>query len=109
MGLFDRFRKRIHEVADETDQDALSVDAASEEAKELLQPTPQIQPEEEWDDLENLESTPEAAPETDGDDDWDTWDDDEPIVPVASGRKNGNYWNVKNGNERKRKHKRRRP
>ena len=87
MGLFDRFRKRIHEVADETDQDALSVDAASEEAKELLQPTPQVQPEEEWDDLENVESTPEAAPETDGDDDWDTWDDDEPIVPVALSKK----------------------
>lgn len=87
MGLFDRFRKRIHEVADETDQDALSVDAASEEAKELLQPTPQVQPEEEWDDLENVESTPEAAPETNGDDDWDTWDDDEPIVPVALSKK----------------------
>jgi len=87
MGLFDRFRKRIHEVADETDQDALSVDAASEEAKELLQPTPQVQPEEEWDDLENVESTPEAAPETDGDDDWDTWDDDEPIVPVTLTKK----------------------
>lgn len=87
MGLFDRFRKRINEVADETDQDALSVDAASEEAKELLQPTPQVQPEEEWDDLENVESTPEAAPETDGDDDWDTWDDDEPIVPVALSKK----------------------
>ena len=36
MGLFDRFRKRVGEVADETDGDALSVDADSEEAKAYL-------------------------------------------------------------------------
>ena len=37
MGLFDRFRKRVHEVAEETDGDALSVEATSEEAQALLQ------------------------------------------------------------------------
>ena len=37
MGLFDRFRKRVHEVAEETDGDALSVDALSDEAQALLQ------------------------------------------------------------------------
>ena len=36
MGLFDRFRKRVHEVADETDDKALSVEATSEEAQALL-------------------------------------------------------------------------
>ena len=36
MGLFDRFRKRIHEVADETDGEALSVEADSEQAKAYL-------------------------------------------------------------------------
>ena len=87
MGLFDRFRKRIHEVADETDQDALSVDASSEEAKELLQTPQPVQPEEEWEDLEEVESTPQVEAESNTDDDWDTWDDDEPITPVVLTKK----------------------
>ena len=89
MGLFDRFRKRIHEVADETDQDALSVDASSEEAKELLQPPQVVEAEaqEEWEDLEEVESIPEEEPKGTTDDDWDTWDDDEPMVPVALTKK----------------------
>ena len=33
MGLFDRFRKRVHEVAEQTDADALSADEGSEEAQ----------------------------------------------------------------------------
>ena len=87
MGLFDRFRKRIHEVADETDQDALSVDASSEEAKELLQPPQVAETQEEWEDLEEVESIPEEEPKGTTDDDWDTWDDDEPMVPVALTKK----------------------
>ncbi|MGB2170257.1 MAG: hypothetical protein ACPH2L_05355, partial [Poseidonia sp.] len=88
MGLFDRFRKRIHEVADETDQDALSVDASSEEAKELLQPQAvEAETQEEWEDLEEVESIPEEEPKGTTDDDWDTWDDDEPMVPVALTKK----------------------
>ena len=84
MGLFDRFRKRVGEVADETDGDALSVDADSEEAKAYLsQKAPPV--EEEWDDVDEpvVEST---VAETD-DDDWDTWDDDEPLAPVALSKK----------------------
>lgn len=66
MGLFDRFRKRVHEVAEQTDADALSADEGSEEALAALasaeqpstepttpiqpQPTPEMAPsEEEWD------------------------------------------------------------
>ena len=55
MGLFDRFRKRVHEVADETDDKALSVEATSEEAQALLDgpassaPAPQ---EDDWDDVD---------------------------------------------------------
>ena len=84
MGLFDRFRKRVGEVANETDGDALSVDADSEEAKAYLsQKAPPV--EEEWDDVDEpvVEST---VAETD-DDDWDTWDDDEPLAPVALSKK----------------------
>ena len=50
MGLFDRFRKRIHEVADETDGDALSVDATTEEAKSLA--PPQVF-EDEWEEIDD--------------------------------------------------------
>ena len=92
MGLFDRFRKRVHEVAEETDGDALSVEATSQEAQELLNqqdPAPQpSQPiEEEWDDVdvEPVQSAP--AEQDDDDDDWDTWDDDEPIAPVQLSKK----------------------
>ena len=56
MGLFDRFRKRVQEVAEETDGDALSVDAASEEGKALVdQPTvSQVEDhEEDWDDVDD--------------------------------------------------------
>ena len=84
MGLFDRFRKRVGEVADETDGDALSVDADSEEAKAYLSQKAPPE-EEEWDDVDEpvVEST---VAETD-DDDWDTWDDDEPLAPVALSKK----------------------
>ena len=63
MGLFDRFRKRVHEVAEETDGDALSVEATSQEAQALLNqqdPAPQpSQPiEEEWDDVCLLYTSP---------------------------------------------------
>ena len=92
MGLFDRFRKRVHEVAEETDGDALSVEATSQEAQALANqqdPAPQpSQPiEEEWDDVdvEPVQSAP--AEQDDDDDDWDTWDDDEPIAPVQLSKK----------------------
>ena len=92
MGLFDRFRKRVHEVAEETDGDALSVEATSQEAQALLnQQDPAPQPsqliEEEWDDVD-VEPVQSAPAEQDDDaDDWDTWDDDEPIAPVQLSKK----------------------
>ena len=93
MGLFDRFRKRVHEVAEETDGEALSVEATSEEAQALLQqpndapveaptqPVPQAAPEDD-DDWDDVDEEPTQAPPQDDDDDWDTWDDDEPVAPV---------------------------
>ena len=85
MGLFDRFRKRVHEVAEEADGDALSVEATSDEAQALLeqppeQPSDSIQ-DDDWDDVD--EGPPQTASVEDDDDDWDTWDDDEPVAPVS--------------------------
>jgi fused signal recognition particle receptor len=93
MGLFDRFRKRVHEVADEADGDALSVDADSEEAQEVIERHlhPTASAEEEWEDLDDVSDVEEAPspseePEED-DDDWDTWDDDEPTVAANLSKK----------------------
>ena len=83
MGLFDRFRKRVHEVAEQTDADALSADEGSEEAQAALvaagqqpqspshapvqePPSPLGEAEEEWEDLDALDPV-----ETTPDDDWD--------------------------------------
>lgn len=91
MGLFDRFRKRVNEVADQTDADALSADANSEEARAAIaaaenlstkqapisQPSVEAdapEPEEEWEDLDEIEAT-EAAQT----DDWDDLDEEEEI------------------------------
>ena len=90
MGLFDRFRKRVTEVASEVDTDALSAEADTKEAQEALEsaqkpsPKPQapieqnqvIEPEveEEWEDLEALDESEslESASED--------WDDFESII-----------------------------
>ena len=63
MGLFDRFRKRVHEVAEETDGDALSVDAQSDEGKALMEPPTVSTPDDEddWDDVDEDFICPECG------------------------------------------------
>lgn len=87
MGLFDKFRRRVREVASDVDEHALSADADSQEAKELLETPPQQEPVDDWEDLETIESTEEPMPTPSSDDDWDEWDDDEPMAPVALTKK----------------------
>ncbi len=75
MGLFDKFRKRVNEAAEEADIDALSTDEESEEAQEALASQNPIdtQPEEEWDEI--IDDEPLALPPTE--DEWEEWDEDE--------------------------------
>jgi len=89
MGLFDKFRRRVREVASDVDEQALSADANSVEAKELLNtPTEPSKPTEDWDDLEAIEETEEVAQTTSSpDEDWDEWDDDEPTAPIVLTKK----------------------
>ncbi len=89
MGLFDKFRRRVREVASDVDEQALSADANSVEAKELLNtPTEPSTPTEDWDDLEAIEETEEVAQTTSSsDEDWDEWDDDEPTAPIVLTKK----------------------
>lgn len=102
MGLFDRFRKRVTEVASEVDTDELSAEEDSLEAKEalvaaesLVQPpeTPHSEPEvfnataedEEWEDLDEINETPKPSAQ---EDEWDDFDDEEEIsLPVEVSRK----------------------
>ena len=80
MGFFDRFKKRVKELADETDLDALTAEEGSEEANEAIATTtPSV--EEEWDDISQIEEPVEI---TTTDDDWDEWDDEPEPQPTAN-------------------------
>ena len=83
MGFFDRFKKRVKEVVDDTDLDALTAEEDSEEAEQIIaETTPPV--EEEWDEISEIE-VPSDEPELTQDEDWDDWDDDEPEpIPVAT-------------------------
>ena len=80
MGFFDRFRKRVKEVAEDTDLESLTVEEDSAEGIEALAtPTPSDQVEEDWDNIEEIEAPVEIA---DQEEDWDDWDE-EPETPAA--------------------------
>ena len=88
MGLFDRFKKRVQEVAEEVDSDALTADADSQEGKAAIEVSKNI--EEDWD--EDIEDEPIVEePQVESvDDDWDDWDDeeeDEIQLPVVMSKK----------------------
>ena len=88
MGLFDRFKKRVQEVAEEVDSDALTADADSQEGKAAIEVSKHI--EEDWEeDIEDepIVEEPQVEPV---DDDWDDWDDeeeDEIQLPVVMSKK----------------------
>ena len=106
MGLFDRFRKRVTEVASETDTKALSAEENSAEARVALQSAlnnetdsqpkpspPQFDPSEnqavedddEWEDLEKIDNEYTAV---ESDDEWDDFDEEEDVIlPVELSRK----------------------
>tara|TARA_B100000900_G_scaffold70225_2_gene55563 strand:+ start:5719 stop:7125 length:1407 start_codon:yes stop_codon:yes gene_type:complete len=95
MGLFDRFRKRVNEVVEETDTDSISAEENSAEAAEALNhhhSATELEHEEEWEQLDEIdEDEPEQSLEKlTEDDDWDDWeefDEDEPIIPQPLSRK----------------------
>ena len=79
MGFFDRFRKRVQEVADETDFDELTAEEGTEEAPTL---PPSDVVEDEWDELNEIEPTTPVLPSDD--DDWDDWDDEPEPLPSTT-------------------------
>ena len=92
MGLFDRFRHRLKEVAEETDTAKLTVEAHEFDEEQQHIPTPELTPshsnsahptsaediEEEWEDDEAT-TLPDAAEDgvVQEDEEWETWDEEE--------------------------------
>jgi len=116
MGLFDKFRKRVIEVVEEADSDALSAKEDTAEALEAInqlqeheaaqsqlesqpnqveQENPLVEQDEEdfWDDeIEEEAEVEEQNHSSDDenqfdDDDWEEFDDDEVIIPQQLSRK----------------------
>ena len=116
MGLFDKFRKRVIEVVEEADSDALSAKEDTAEAldainqlqeheaaqsqldsqsKQVEQENPSTEQSEEdfWDDeIEEEKEFEEQNDSSDNenqfdDDDWEEFDDDEVIIPQQLSRK----------------------
>jgi len=106
MGLFDRFKRRVKEVADEVDTDSLTVNESSIEGQELAaakqqtddylinnqsdgEPSDDNNVETDEDDWEIFEDEP-TSQINDGiadDDDWEDLDEDDDIVPQPLTRK----------------------
>jgi fused signal recognition particle receptor len=94
MGLFDKFRSRVREAANEINEDEMLAAEESQEGQEALQAAMEVasdleqheeheeaqdhddDDEEEWDEIEEPPSTP-------AEEEWDDWedDDDEPSTP----------------------------
>ena len=104
MGLFDRFKRRVKEVADEVDTESLTVTEDSNEAKELIAAqqenlqTKIAQPEvskstnesivTDDDDWEVLDHDPVSdTTSEDSDDDWEVLDEDDDYIPQQLSRK----------------------
>ena len=66
MGLFDKFRKKIHKAVEEVDVDTLT--AGKEEAEQTVN-TPDPPAEEEWEDLD--EEEPLVLKPDESDSEWD--------------------------------------
>ena len=82
MGFFDRFKKRVKEVVDDTDLDALTAEEGSEEAEEAMASTTPPTTEEEWDDITEIETPIEEVPPEE--DEWDEWDDEPEPMPSTT-------------------------
>ena len=80
MGLFDRFKKRLQEVVDDTDMDALSAPSDSEEATAAAKSTNDEAVEEEWDDIEEIKEADSVEEE-----EWEEWDDEDDEAPLPVG------------------------
>ena len=120
MGLFDVFRKRVKEVAENTDEDELSAPEESDEAEAALAEREQLEQEtaeaekaaeteaastDDWEDIEAIEPhAPPSPPEST--EEWDDWEDDpapEPLSPTLSKKERKQAERERRQQEKKRK------
>lgn len=105
MGFFDRFKKKVKEVAESTDLESLTAEEGSDEAEKAIASGEQLRAQrappppstetpsqaptstseddesDDWDDLSTLdEITPSEV-----DDEWDDWDDEPVAAPIPKG------------------------
>ena len=76
MGLFDRFKRRVKEVAEEVDTDSLTVGEDSEEALEIISSKQQVRDFDDYEEQPELDAQSSQSITTD-DDDWEVFDEDE--------------------------------
>lgn len=76
MGLFDRFKRRVKEVAEEVDTDSLTVGEDSEEAQEIISSKQQVRDFDDYEEQPELDAQSSQSITTD-DDDWEVFDEDE--------------------------------
>ena len=74
MGLFDRFKRRVKEVANEVDSEALTVNEDSAEGRAAIESSRVV--DEDWDEVPEDDMNALALPDetSSADDDWDDWD-----------------------------------
>ncbi len=91
MGLFDKFRKKVREAAEEVDTESLSAEEGSEDAEQALSqheefsklrthvPAYKTQPgfDEEDDEWEDFDDDEELELPKNSEDEWDEWEEDE--------------------------------
>ena len=81
MGLFDRFKRKVKEAAEEVDIDAILADEESEEGKEAVRSREIIEPK------KQVEVAESSSPIIKKNDDWDDWDDLEEITTPPKSKK----------------------
>ena len=83
MGLFDRFKRRVKEVAEEVDTDSLTIGEDSEEAQEIIKSRQQVRDFDDSEDKPELDNQASKSITTD-EDDWEVFDEDEEAQPPTS-------------------------
>ena len=88
MGLFDRFKKRVKEVANEVDSEALTANEDSAEGRAALESSQVV--DEDWDEVLDDEKNALTLPDetSSADEDWDDWEEEDDVeLPVQLSKK----------------------
>ena len=88
MGLFDRFKKRVKEVANEVDSEALTANEDSAEGRAALESLQVV--DEDWDEVLDDDKNALTLPDetSSADEDWDDWEEEDDVeLPVQLSKK----------------------